>query len=151
MDTIKSFEVNHLTLRPGIYLSRTDGAVDTYDLRVTVPNRTFLPNATMHTIEHLFAVRARNGKYGAKIVYFGPMGCRTGFYLLTQGMDAAQVIELIRDTFSFISSYDGPIPGATEKECGNWKEHDLADAKRVAAEYSDVIRDWTEDRLTYLA
>lgn len=149
METIASFEVDHTVLQPGIYLSRVDHGVVTYDIRVTLPNREFLPNPAMHTVEHLFAVHARNGKMGDNIIYFGPMGCRTGFYLLTVNASHEAVLDLIRETFSFIASYEGAIPGTSEKECGNYREHDLAAAKEIAARYGNVIRNWTADQLKY--
>ena len=149
METIASFEVDHTVLKPGIYLSRVDHGVRTYDIRVTVPNKEFLPNPAMHTVEHLFAVHARNGAMGDHIIYFGPMGCRTGFYLLTLGMTDGEAVDLIRETFAFIASYEGSVPGTSEKECGNYREHDLVAAKEIAARYSDVIRDWTADRIFY--
>lgn len=149
MDTIASFEVNHLTLKPGIYLSRVDSGIRTYDVRVTFPNREFLPTAVMHTIEHLFAVHVRNGVQGNHVIYFGPMGCRTGFYLLLAGLSDEAAVEMIRDAFSYIAAYEGPIPGATERECGNYREHDLVGAKQTAARYSDVIRNWTVEQLKY--
>jgi len=149
METIASFEVDHTVLEPGIYLSRVDHGVRTYDIRVTRPNVEFLPNPAMHTVEHLFAVHARNGAMGDKIIYFGPMGCRTGFYLLTLGMTDGEAVELIRETFRFIASYDGTVPGTSEKECGNYREHDLESAKEIAAKYCDVIRNWTAEQLSY--
>ncbi|MBO5221491.1 MAG: S-ribosylhomocysteine lyase [Clostridia bacterium] len=149
METIASFEVDHTVLKPGIYLSRVDHGVRTYDIRVTVPNKEFLPNPAMHTVEHLFAVHARNGAMGDHIIYFGPMGCRTGFYLLTLGMTDGEAVDLIRETFAFIASYEGAVPGTSEKECGNYREHDLVAAKEIVARYSDVIRDWTADRIFY--
>lgn len=149
MDTIASFEVDHTILKPGIYLSRVDHGVRTYDIRVTHPNREFLPAPAVHTIEHLFAVRARNGALGDKVIYFGPMGCRTGFYLLMIDHTDAQAVELIKDTFAHIASYQGVIPGTTEKECGNYREHDLDGAKEIAARYYDVIREWTAEQISY--
>ncbi len=149
METIASFEVDHTVLTPGIYLSRVDHGVRTYDIRVTHPNREFLPNPAMHTIEHLFAVHARNGALGDKIIYFGPMGCRTGFYLLMIHNTDAEAVELIRQTFAFIANYQGDVPGTAEKECGNFREHDLDGAKAIAARYCDVICDWTEDKISY--
>ncbi|MBO5247853.1 MAG: S-ribosylhomocysteine lyase [Clostridia bacterium] len=149
METIASFEVDHTVLTPGIYLSRVDRGVRTYDIRVTLPNKEFLPNPAMHTIEHLFAVHARNGAKGDKIIYFGPMGCRTGFYLLMIDNTDEEAVDLIRETFSFIASYEGTVPGTSEKECGNYREHDLAAAKVVASRYCDVIRDWTADKISY--
>ena len=149
METIASFEVDHTVLTPGIYLSRIDHGIRTYDLRVTTPNRDFLPTPAMHTIEHLFAVHARNGSLGDKIIYFGPMGCRTGFYLLMIHNTDEQAVELIKETFSYIASYEGVVPGTEEKECGNYREHDLDGAKAVAAQYCDVIRDWSADKISY--
>ncbi len=149
METIASFEVDHTVLKPGIYLSRVDHGVRTYDIRVTLPNKEFLPNPAMHTIEHLFAVHARNGEKGDKIIYFGPMGCRTGFYLLMVNNTDAEAVELIQETFSFIASYEGEIPGTAEKECGNYREHDLATAKSIAADYCSIIKDWSADRISY--
>ena len=149
METIASFEVDHTTLRPGIYLSRVDHGVRTYDIRVTAPNRDFLPNPAIHTIEHLFAVHARNGAMGDKIIYFGPMGCRTGFYLLTLGMSDEDAVALIRETFAFIASYSGVVPGTSEKECGNYREHDLSSAVEIARKYSSVIANWTSENLAY--
>lgn len=142
MDTIASFEVDHTKLKPGIYISRVDGDIITYDLRVTAPNREYLETAAIHTVEHLFAVHSRNGKYGKSIIYFGPMGCRTGFYLLTRNLPDEEALKLIKETMLFISEYpdDMPIPGVSEKECGNYKDHDLKGAKRLASIYYNIIR-----------
>ncbi len=152
MKTIASFEVDHTKLKEGIYLSRIDGDVVTYDLRFIVPNNPeniYMENAAMHTIEHLFAVSARNGKYGKNIIYFGPMGCRTGFYLLTVNLSHSEAIELIKETVLFISEYEGKIPGTDIKECGNYKEHDLSGAKKLCREYYDKIKNWNENRIIY--
>ncbi len=149
METIASFEVDHTRLSPGIYLSRLDCGIRTYDIRVTAPNREFLPNPAMHTIEHLFAVHARNGALGDRVIYFGPMGCRTGFYLLLINADDKEAVALIKETFAFISTYEGTIPGASEKECGNWREHDLPAAKAIASQYLNVIGNWTAEALSY--
>lgn len=149
MDTIASFEVDHTVLKPGIYLSRIDSGVRTYDIRVTHPNKEFLPNAAMHTIEHLFAVYARNGAMGDRVIYFGPMGCRTGFYLLLVNSTDAEAVSLIQETFRHIASFEGTVPGTSEKECGNWREHDLNQAKSIAANYCKVIERWTSDDVSY--
>ncbi len=149
METIASFEVDHTLLKPGIYLSRVDHGVRTYDIRVTLPNKEFLPAPAMHTIEHLFAVHARNGAMGDKVIYFGPMGCRTGFYLLMINNTEKEAVDLIRETFSYIASYEGPVPGTSEIECGNYLEHDLKAAKEIAAKYSQIIAQWTENDLSY--
>lgn len=152
MKTIASFEVDHTKLKEGIYLSRKDRDVVTYDLRFIVPNNpenVYMENAAMHTVEHLFAVHARNGKYGENIIYFGPMGCRTGFYLLVRNPDHAAVIDLIRECFSRISSWQDKIPGTTAAECGNYLEHDLPTARKYAADYLTVISQWDDTKLNY--
>lgn len=150
MERIASFTVNHLILTQGIYLSRVDGDVDTYDLRLCRPNAgTYLENAAMHTIEHLFATYVRNSAFRDHIIYFGPMGCRTGFYFLVRGIDGATVIDLTRQAFEFIADFEGEIPGTTAIECGNYLEHDLAGAKQVAREYLEIIADYTVEGLAY--
>jgi S-ribosylhomocysteine lyase len=148
--TIASFQVDHLKIGPGIYVSRTDGDIVTYDLRMKKPNAgSCLENGALHTIEHLFATYARSSELSDKVVYVGPMGCRTGFYLLVRDLPRAGAIELVRRSFAFIAAYEGPIPGASEAECGNWKDHDLAGAKAGAAMYSKVIEGWSEAKLAY--
>lgn len=150
MKKIASFEVDHTTLQPGMYLSRTDGGVVIYDLRFIRPNTPpFLPPAVLHTVEHIFATYARNSRFGPHIVYFGPMGCRTGFYLLTQGMPHEDAIELTRAALRFIAEYEGEVPGATAAECGNYREQDLPGAKAAAARMLPVLEDWTPADLSY--
>ncbi len=149
MDTIASFEVNHTRLVPGMYVSRVDGDIVTYDLRLCRPNRETLPIAAMHTLEHLFAVLVRNGSFGKYIIYFGPMGCRTGFYLLVRDLSPAECIGLVRKTFCRIAAWEGVVPGCSEKECGNWKEHNLADAVRAAKQYCSVLEHVSENTLKY--
>ena len=153
MKRIASFEVDHTTLTPGLYLSRADGDVTTYDLRFVRPNTPpFLPNAVMHTIEHLFATYVRNSRWTDGIVYVGPMGCRTGFYFLTRdSIPKEEVISLLRETFRFIAGFEGEIPGAAEAECGNFRDHDLAGAKAVASDYAAVLDGWTPERMAYRA
>ena len=130
MKKIASFCVDHTKLKPGLYISRIDGDVVTYDIRMRKPNGgDYLQNPAMHTIEHLFATYARNSKFSDSIVYVGPMGCRTGFYLLVRDkMTHADVIRLLQETFAFIAGYQGEIPGTAEVECGNCREHDLEGA-----------------------
>lgn len=112
MKRIASFEVDHTTLTPGLYLSRADGDVTTYDLRFVRPNTPpFLPNAVMHTIEHLFATYVRNSTLSEGVIYFGPMGCRTGFYFLTRGLSHRQVIGLTREALAFIAAFGGGDSG----------------------------------------
>lgn len=153
MKMIKSFLVDHTVLMPGVYVSRIDGDAVTYDLRLKRPNREkVLDNAPIHTIEHLFATYVRNSEYKDSIIYFGPMGCRTGFYFIVRdSMDHSSVLNLIKEAFGFISSYDGEIPGASERECGNYLDHDLDGAKREAALYSEKLSSVTVDDIYYKA
>ncbi len=150
MKTIASFRINHDTLTPGLYISRVDGDVVTYDLRFVCPNTPpYLEMPAVHTLEHLFATYVRNSAFEKNIVYFGPMGCRTGFYFLTRGMQETDVIALVQAALAFIADYTGEIPGATRRECGNYLEHDLAGACAYAAAQETVLRDWTPERLVY--
>lgn len=151
MKKIASFTVDHNKLNCGLYISRRDNGIDTWDLRTVKPNTPpYMEQAAMHTVEHLGATIVRNSSYTDNIVYFGPMGCRTGFYLLTRDMSDAQVVELVKDTFIKIAAWNEAIPGAAlPEECGNYLEHDLAGAKKIAADYSEVIRSWTENDIFY--
>lgn len=147
---IASFQVDHRRMGRGMFVSRTDGDVVTYDIRMKKPNaEKVLENGALHTIEHLFATYARSGSLSDKVVYVGPMGCRTGFYLLVRDLPSSEAIELARASFAFIASFEGPIPGATLPECGNWKDHDLQGAKAEAAAYLPVLDAWTEAKLGY--
>lgn len=151
MERIASFCVDHTKLLPGLYISRIDVDIVTYDIRMRRPNiPPFLPNASMHTIEHLFATFVRNSKHKDHIIYFGPMGCRTGFYFLTRNLNHADAIQLIIDAFAFIADFEGVIPGAAEAECGNYREHDLEGAKNEAKTFLSVITGWDEEKLRYL-
>lgn len=151
MKTIKSFLVDHTVLMPGVYVSRVDGDAVTYDLRLKRPNREpVLDNAPIHTIEHLFATYVRNSEYKDSVIYFGPMGCRTGFYFIVRDdVDNAKVLSLIKAAFEFIADYNGEIPGATERECGNYRDHDLAGAKAEAAKYAQVLACLSPDNMNY--
>ena len=150
MKRIPSFCVDHTKLQPGIYTSRIDDDIITYDIRMKKPNvPPFLPTASMHTIEHLFATISRNSEYEHKIIYFGPMGCRTGFYFLTRGLEHGEVIALIKKTVNQIAEYSGRIPGTSAIECGNYLEHDLEGAKKAAKIFAKVIKNWTEEQLFY--
>ena len=142
MEKIASFTVNHLTLEPGLYVSRKDrmGAetVTTFDLRMTAPNREPVMNtAEIHTIEHLGATYLRNDPdWKDRTVYFGPMGCRTGFYLLLAGdLEPRDVEELVQAMFRFIRDYEGPVPGAAARDCGNYLDMNLPMAKLLAGRY----------------
>ena len=152
MKQIESFRINHDKLTEGLYLSRIDGDVVTYDLRFVRPNTPpFLEVPAMHTLEHLFATYVRSSAFEDHIVYFGPMGCRTGFYFLTRGMTHEQVITLVQDTLRFIAEFEGDIPGATRIECGNYREHDLTKAREYAAVQVKLLQNWTVEKLTYPA
>ncbi len=151
MKTIASFTVDHDKLEKGMYVSRVDGDVITYDIRMVKPNGgVYLPNPAMHTFEHLFATYVRNSAFSDQIIYVGPMGCRTGFYFLTRdAMSGEQAIALVRECFAFIAAFEGKIPGSERKECGNYLEHDLSGAKAVAADMCQVLEHWTEPMLQY--
>ena len=150
MERIASFEVNHDVLQRGLYTSRVDGDITTYDIRMKLPNKgNYLNNPAMHTVEHIVATFVRNSCFKERIIYFGPMGCRTGFYLLTRDIDPKDVIDLVRDAFVFLRDYKGDIPGVSSIECGNYLEHDLKDAQREAAEYIPVLDGYTVAQLKY--
>ena len=147
---IASFEVNHNVLERGIYISRIDKDITTYDIRMKLPNKNdYLATAAMHTIEHIVATFVRNSAYSDRIIYFGPMGCRTGFYLLTRDIPENEVISLIFDAFSFLAEFRGEIPGTTAIECGNYLEHDLETAKAEAENYLPVIENYSVEQLAY--
>lgn len=150
MEKIASFQINHDTLLPGMYLSRVDGDVTTYDLRFIRPNTPpYMENGAMHTIEHLVATYVRNSRHKDGIIYVGPMGCRTGFYLLTRGLTHQEVIDLTVAALDFAAGFEGDIPGASRVECGNWLEHDLAGAKALCRQQAQTLRGWTPAQLTY--
>lgn len=150
MKKITSFCVDHDHLEKGMYVSREDGDVITYDLRMVKPNQGgYLENAGLHTLEHLFATYVRNTEESDAIVYVGPMGCRTGFYLLTRGLSPAQALALTVDSFRFMASYEGPIPGASEVECGNYRDMDLPAARAECAAMLPVLEALTADGLHY--
>lgn len=152
MKKITSFCIDHDILGKGMYISRIDGDIITYDLRMVVPNGgVYLENAGLHTFEHLFATYVRNSKYSEDIIYAGPMGCRTGFYFLTRdSINKQEAIALVQDTMKFIAEFEGDIPGAQEsKECGNYLDHDLAQAKAYAKDYGKAIQGWSIEQLRY--
>lgn len=157
MKKIASFTVNHLTLLPGVYVSRKDhiGAetVTTFDIRMTRPNYEPVMNtAEVHTIEHLGATFLRNHKeFSDRVVYFGPMGCRTGFYLLLAGdYESKDIIELLKEMFVFMRDFKGEVPGAAARDCGNYLDMNLPMANYLAKKYyEEVLCNMTEDRLHY--
>ena len=151
MKKIASFTIDHTILGKGMYTSRVDGDCITYDLRFRLANREeVMTNGAIHTLEHLFATFVRNSKYSDNIIYFGPMGCRTGFYFITRDtISPKEAIELTKEAISFCAAFDGEVPGVSEAECGNYRDHDLETAKKEAAEYIKVIENWTEADLVY--
>ena len=156
MKPIASFTINHLTLLPGVYVSRKDAVGDsvvtTFDLRVTRPNTEPVMNtAEVHTIEHLAATFLRNHEeFGSRIVYFGPMGCRTGFYLLLAGdYESADILPLLRELFAFIRDYKDIVPGASAIECGNYLDMNLPMANYYGARYLEVLENITPERMVY--
>ena len=156
MKPIASFTINHLTLLPGVYVSRKDAVGDsvvtTFDLRVTRPNAEPVMNtAEVHTIEHLAATYLRNAaQWKDKVLYFGPMGCRTGFYLLLAGDYASKdVVSLVHDCFCFIRDFRGEVPGASAKDCGNYLDMNLSMANYWGAKYAALLETITEAQLVY--
>ncbi len=157
MEKITSFTIDHIKLVPGIYVSRKDfvGAetITTFDLRMTSPNDEPVMNtAEMHTIEHLAATFLRNhAKFGSKIIYFGPMGCRTGFYLLLAGdYESEDIVELMIELFQFIAEFDDEVPGASAKDCGNYLDMNLPMARYLARKYlNNVLLSITDAQLHY--
>ncbi len=150
MKRIASFEVDHTVLEKGMYTSRVDGNVVTYDIRTRKPNvEQVMDNAAIHTIEHLFATFVRNSPLSDKIIYFGPMGCRTGFYFLVRDMSQEDAISLTQQAFRFIAEYEGDIPGVSAIECGNYREHSLEGAKNEAEMFLPIINNVTPESLTY--
>lgn len=157
MKKIASFTVNHLTLLPGVYVSRKDHigeeVVTTFDIRMTRPNfEPVMNTAEVHTIEHLGATFLRNHEvYGDKTVYFGPMGCRTGFYLILAGdYESSDIVELLKELFAFMRDFKGEVPGAAARDCGNYLDMNLPMANYLAKKfYDEVLSDITKDRLIY--
>lgn len=150
MKKIASFTVDHTKLDEGIYISRIDSDVTTYDLRMRKPNTgDLISNAAMHSLEHMFATLVRNSSLEDKVIYFGPMGCQTGFYLLMRSVNHSETIDLIKETLKEICSYDGEMPGASEIECGNYRNLDLALAKKEAERYLKKIDAWNDKMLEY--
>lgn len=151
MEKIASFCVDHTRLEKGVYVSRIDGDITTYDIRMRKPNvEEVLDNGAIHTIEHLFATYARNCKYKDSVIYFGPMGCRTGCYFLTRNLDDETVLNIIKDAFKFIAEFEGEIPGSSAVECGNYRDHNLTLAKREAEEMVKILKPLTKDNMKYI-
>lgn len=159
MSKITSFTIDHLRLLPGVYVSRKDKAgeatVTTFDIRMTRPNfEPVMNTAEVHTIEHLAATFLRNHRdYRNKVLYFGPMGCRTGFYLLLTGdYESQDIVPLMMELFAFIRNYDGEVPGACAKDCGNFLDMNLSMARFLADRFlREVLTDIDDSRLVYPA
>ena len=156
MKTIPSFQVDHNKLKKGIYISRIDDDITTYDIRMREPNKEpVMTNAAMHTIEHIFATYVRNTEFGDNIIYFGPMGCRTGFYLLLAGdYTSKDIVPLITEMYEFIRDFEGDVPGAAARDCGNYLDMNLGMAKYLANRYLEVldhIDEFPQSRLEYPA
>ncbi|MBR3772489.1 MAG: S-ribosylhomocysteine lyase [Clostridium sp.] len=157
METIASFTIDHQKLLPGVYVSRKDSVgndiVTTFDIRMTRPNfEPTMNTAEMHTIEHLAATFLRNHKdFGSKIVYFGPMGCRTGFYLILAGdYESKDIVDLLKELYTFMADFTGDVPGASAVECGNYLDMNLPMAKYLAKKYlTEVLENIDETRLIY--
>ena len=139
-ERIASFTVNHDYITPGIYVSRIDGDVVTYDLRTRIPNADdYMDSITMHSMEHMFATYVRNSEIGQSVIYFGPMGCRTGFYLLVRNADNAKILEITKKILADIIAYEGEVFGNTRKECGNYLDLDLEKAKEECRRYLKAL------------
>lgn len=160
MERIASFSVDHRLLEPGVYVSRHDAdeatgcVTTTFDLRMTAPNREpVMDTAAVHAIEHLGATFLRNDpEWSSRVIYFGPMGCRTGFYfLLRDNVSRLDALHLVQESFAFIRDFEGEIPGSRREECGNYKEHDLKGAKETAVDMLEVLKDWTPEKMEYEA
>ena len=150
MKWITSFSVDHDYIVPGVYLSRIDGDVTTYDLRTRQPNQgDYMDNVTMHTVEHMMATFLRNSDMADQIIYFGPMGCQTGFYLLVRNAEHEKVLDLIRGALRQTIEHEGAVFGASRKECGNYLALDLACGKKECRKYLAAIENWTAEQLDY--
>ncbi len=140
MNRIASFSVDHDKIRPGMYISRIDGDITSFDLRTRTPNAgDYMDQITMHSVEHMLATLLRNGEIGGSVIYFGPMGCRTGFYLLTRDLAPVAVLNALKKALAATVAHEGEVFGATRKECGNYKELDINAAKRECAAYLEVL------------
>ena len=143
---IASFTVNHDFIDEGIYISRIDGDITTYDLRTRRPNMgDYMDNLTMHSLEHLFATYVRNSEIGSNVIYFGPMGCQTGFYLLVRNTAPQKVLEIVLDVLSKIAAHDGEMPGASRVECGNYKNLSINAARVEAERYLKALKSKDND------
>ncbi|HJB30461.1 S-ribosylhomocysteine lyase [uncultured Oscillibacter sp.] len=152
MERIASFTVDHTTLLPGLYLSRQDGDIVTFDLRFKKPNTgDLLTNSEMHSAEHLIATLLRNSAEKDAVIYFGPMGCQTGFYFLFDNrlLSCEGAIDLLKEVFAAAADFQGEMPGKSPAECGNYINLDVETGRRVCRFYAALIQDWTVEKLAY--
>ena len=150
MERIKSFTINHNALMPGFYVSREDGDIITYDLRTRRPNMgDYMSNSTMHSVEHMFATIVRNSDIADDVVYFGPMGCQTGFYLVVKNQEPKKVFDVTKNVLEQIIAYDGPVFGASAIECGHYENLDLEEAHVECKKYLEVLKAQTNMEFTY--
>ena len=152
MKQIASFTVDHTKLLPGLYLFRRDGEITTFDLRFKRPNTgDLLSNSELHSAEHLIATLLRNSDQQDAVIYFGPMGCQTGFYFLYDNrlLSDAGAVALLQRIFTQAAAYDGAMPGKSVQECGNCRNLDVETGRKICAWYADLIADWTAEKLAY--
>ena len=143
---IASFSVNHDYITEGIYISRIDGDVTTYDMRTRVPNMgDYMDNLTMHSVEHMFATYVRSSEISDSVIYFGPMGCQTGFYLLVRDVQPERVVQVVKSVLTKIINHEGEMFGASRVECGNYQNLSLDAAKRECKRYLDILSSKTND------
>ena len=146
MKRIASFSVDHDRIKPGMYISRIDGDITSFDLRTRTPNAgAYMDNVTMHSVEHMLATLLRNGPIGESVIYFGPMGCRTGFYLLTRELSPTTVREALLAALEQTVAHKGEVFGASRKECGNYLELDIEAARQECAAYLTVLKEQKGD------
>ena len=149
-DKIESFKIDHDLLEPGFYISRIDGNIITYDLRTRKPNMgAYMDNLTMHSVEHMFATFVRNSEIRDDVVYFGPMGCQTGFYLLVKDRTPEEVFYCTKTVLRQILDHEGEVFGASRKECGNYKNLSLAAAKAEVRDYYEILSRWEDMTFAY--
>jgi S-ribosylhomocysteine lyase len=151
MEKIASFQVDHNKVSKGMYISRIDDDIITYDIRMKIPNGgDYLKYDAIHTFEHLFATYARNTEYSKNIIYVGPMGCQTGFYFLVRDkMSHQEALMVMVETLKFIIDFEGEIPGSKMEECGNYLSHSLEGAKEIAKDMLPVLENWSVDKMNY--
>ena len=146
VEKIESFKIDHNKLKEGIYVSRVDGDIVTYDLRTRKPNMDkFMDNATMHSVEHMIATYIRSSVLAGDIIYFGPMGCQTGFYLLVRNAENEKVLAVLKETLEKVINHEGEVFGASQIECGNYKNLDINLAKEECRKYLEILNGYTPD------